>query len=86
MQAEMEPISSILRIFEDGKGYGDPYEFSATVRWVTPKKVEILGVLRAPKLSEWKAIRRCLLSYGVEEILINKAKDGKMESHIYKIR
>jgi hypothetical protein len=82
----MEPISSILRIFEDGAGYGDPYEFSATIRWITPSRVEILGVLRAPKLSEWKAINNCLRSHGVKDILINKAKDGKMESHIYKVR
>lgn len=86
MQAEMEFISSIIRIFEDGKGYGDPYEFSATIRWITPRRVEIIGILRAPKLSEWKAMNNCLRSHGVEDVIINKVKYGKMESHIYRVR
>jgi hypothetical protein len=81
--AELEILTSIVRVFKEGESYGDPYEFSVTVRWITPKRVEILGAVRAPKPSEWRAIQECLHSYGAEELIIIKAKNGEMKKHIF---
>jgi len=83
MPAELEILTSIIRVFEEGDSYGDPYEFSVTVRWITPKRVEILGAVRAPKPSEWRAIQECLHSYGAEELLIVKATKEGMKEHIF---
>lgn len=85
MLAEMEILTSIIRVFKDDLRYGDPYEFSATVRWINPKQVEVLGTQRAPRPSEWRAMQECLHSYGAEELIIMKSTRDGVKEHIFRL-
>ncbi len=86
MRAELESLTSIIRVFRDGLGYGDPYEFSATIRWISPTRVEVLGIQRAPKPSEWRAITECLHSHGGEELLISRSTADGIKEHVFDLR
>lgn len=49
MIARIEPISGVIRIwFNDDHGYGYPYQWAATVRWVDSDSIEIMGVVEDP--------------------------------------
>ena len=85
MKAEMETLTSIIRVFKEGKSYGDAYEFSAAVRWINPERVEIMGTLRAPRPSEWRAMQECLKAHGAKELLIVKSTPEGMKDHIYSL-
>jgi hypothetical protein len=74
--ANLEHLASILRVFPDGSSYGDPFSWSATLRWIAPDTVEVCGAMRAPTPSEWRAIRECLVSLGVTTAVITRHKAG----------
>lgn len=77
-QGHIEHLSGVLRI---GGGYGEPYTWSATIRYLTPTKVEVLGAVRSPNLAERKAIAEVLKSHGIEEAVYFRKKDGKIKEY-----
>lgn len=60
----LEPLSAVLRI---GGEYGEPYTWAATIRFVTPTEVEVLGANRAPTPDERRSIRQVLRAAGIEK-------------------
>lgn len=45
--------------------------------------VEIVGAMRAPTPSEWRAIRDCLVSAGATTAIIKRQKNGR--EHVRRI-
>lgn len=81
--AWLEPISSVIRVGEDGAKHYDNYHFVATVRYISIDEVEITGVAK-PKnqqqpgftKADWKAIVECFREKGVKRILFRRIKNG----------
>ena len=87
MTAHFEPLSGVIRIFEDGKGYGDKFTWAGTVRFLDTRTVEVLGCLKAPRPSEWRLIVKLLGEMGVEEIVFYRMlEDETREKHIVKTK
>jgi len=84
--AHFEPLSGVIRLFEDGKQYGDKFTWAGTVRFIDAKTVEVLGCLKAPKPSEWRLIVKLLGEMGVKEIVFHRWRDGYQEAHIVKTK
>jgi len=77
MHGHFEPISGVLRIFEDGKEYGDEYVWCVTVKFLTRTKVELCGIIKAPTPSMWKAIRTTLWNMNIDTVVMErKLSDG----------
>jgi hypothetical protein len=66
VQAKIEPLAGVIRVFDQGKAYGDPYRFIITVKWLDPETVELIGATQAPTPSEWRAIKEALIAGGVK--------------------
>ena len=76
MNASMERLADgvwLVRVHDDGHGFGDPYSYAVVaVSCDTPTVVEVKGALRAPRPSEWRAIRRVLAEHGCTRAYINR--------------
>lgn len=82
MHAEFEMIAGVVRVFLPGKTYGDKYEWSATIRYLDSETVEILGIVRAPTISEWRAVERCCKQNKVKRVMFYRiGKDGSKKKH-----
>jgi hypothetical protein len=69
----LEPTVAVLRVGEDLNGYGDPYEFSATVI-IRGRQAEIIGGAGRfdPK---WRhAISMELRAWGIDEVTFERKK------------
>lgn len=77
-QGHLEPIASVLRI---GGDYGEPYTWAATVRYLSPDEVEIVGAQRAPTPSEWRAMRTVLRKSGVRWVIFLRHKGAQWVRH-----
>lgn len=75
--AHVEPISSILRVFVNEKGYGEKYLWCCTLRWLNPKKVELCAVTDFPNLAFRRAIGKALWNQGAKELFFTRKFDGK---------
>lgn len=65
-RAEIEYLAGLIRVYvEPHRGRPDPYEYVATLRWVNPFRVEIMGVTRAPNRHEILAMARALVAAGI---------------------
>lgn len=84
-KADIEPISSVLRIFSKDCEYGDQYCWCCTIRWVNQKKVELCGVTEFPKLEYRKSIAKALWLIGVKEVFFIRIKDGKPRTVIFDV-
>lgn len=82
MKGHIEPLAGILRI---GGEYGQPFTWSATLRYITPAEVEVMGALRAPTLEERRAIRDVLRESGVERAFYLR-RNGEIERRVELIR
>ena len=76
MRSEIEPISGVIRVWVDGSVYGDPYEWVATVRWITRNKVEILGYTARLTPSIWKAVIKECQKRNITDILAVRYVEG----------
>jgi hypothetical protein len=78
--AHIETIGGVIRVFPEGKKYGDPYEYSAAFRTLAHDKVEVIGILNSPSPSQWRAIKKCLRENGFKTFVITrKREDGSTE-------
>jgi hypothetical protein len=58
-----------------------PYRWSATVRYLSPFDVEVLGAMRAPTPSEWRAICQVLRDSGVTIARFIRRRADGTDSH-----
>jgi hypothetical protein len=77
MDGHIEPLSGILRI---GGEYGQPYTWVATLRYISPTEVEVMGATVAPTPSERRAIRDVLKSAGINKAFYYRMSEvGEVE-------
>jgi hypothetical protein len=79
--ARIEPLSGIIRAWvqPDG-GYGKPYTFAATVRWVDLYLMEIMGVVGESKTitpSLFRAIGKEAKRWNARRVGYRRFKDGQ---------
>lgn len=78
--AHLEMIGGVIRVFAEGKQYGDEYEYAITFRTLAHDKAEMIGVIQPPTISQWKAIQKCLKENGIKTfVLTRKRSDGTIE-------
>ena len=65
--AHVEILSAVVRIFPDGKTYGDGYDMCITVRGVDPETVEVIGLTKVPTGEQVKAMRKALNAMGIKK-------------------
>jgi len=78
MDGHLEPLAAIIRI---GGAHGEPYTWSATLRYLNPTEVEILGAVRAPTPSEWRTVKRICKAAGIRRGLIRRVRGGMLVAH-----
>jgi len=74
-RADIEPLAAVVRVIPSGE-FGDAYTWSATLRWQDRYTVEVLGVLQAPRPSEWRDVRAALRRAGVRKVVWHRL-DGR---------
>lgn len=72
MWAHIEPIAGVARVFEAGKVWGDSFVWSCALRWRNFTEVEVLGVTKAPTVSQMRALVDALRAAGVETIILKR--------------
>jgi hypothetical protein len=75
---------TIIRVFEDGKEYGDEWVFDlvATYCGKYGKVVELEGLQENVSIEGKTAIRNLLLENGVKEVKWDHTNDRGVETHI----
>ena len=84
MEAHLEPVVGILRLYEDGKTFGDEYVWSATLKWVDSETVEICGVDKTVTVEIWKTVRDFFSSNLVQVKYIVIKRRGKYKKFLNK--
>jgi hypothetical protein len=74
--AHVEILSAVVRVFPDGKAYGDAYELLITVRGLDPETVEIVGAAKAPTGEQIRAIRKALNAMGIRKAIWKRFRLG----------
>ena len=75
--AQIEPIAGIIRVFSDDNArYGDKFDWSATIRWITREDIEICAYLTEIKPSTYKAIFAECQRLGIKRIKAVNYPDG----------
>jgi hypothetical protein len=80
--AHIEPAVGLLRVFDDGAQFGDPYIWSCTVKHLDEHSVELCGVCKPVTPSIWRAIRDLLVSEGVTQAHFDRHAGAKMGRHV----
>lgn len=74
--AELEPLTSQLRIFHLGGSYGEQYIWTCTVRWVSPEEAELMAVTDFPALAMRHAIAEAMWLAGAKFVFFTRIKNG----------
>lgn len=86
-KAQLEHVASVIRVWINSDAvHGDPYDWVATVRWINKATIEIMGITMSPNREIWAAVMNELLTYGVEEIVYYRYKDGQPVKKLKKCR
>ena len=81
MEAKIEHLSSWIRI-----GKQPEYDVTLGVRWLSPTEVELVGLDKPLNYAQGRKIVKLLTSLGVERVLIQRLRDGKLTSHYLKLK
>ena len=85
--AHLEMIGGIIRVFDEGQKFGDPYEYCITLRTLSHDKVEMIGVTVSPSPSQWRAIYKCLKDHNFKSFVISRKRpDGSTEVKEHQIK
>lgn len=84
--AEFETLVGILRIFPPGKTFEDNFSWCCTIKRIDHDTCELCGVLKAPTLSECKAMYRALKEAGFKKAKWLRIVDGKHVWHEFQAR
>lgn len=71
MGVHLEPTVAVLRVGDELNGYGDPYEFSATVI-IRGRQAEIVGGAGRFDLKWRRAICAELRAWGIDEVIFER--------------
>ena len=78
VKVDIEPIAACVRVWSSSdSGYGDPYDWSATCRWIDRETMEVIGVDKPVTKSMCHAIRDAAAKLGVRAIGFTRIRDGK---------
>ena len=80
--ASFQPLAGVLRVHPPGVGYGGDWTWACTIS-LLDEHVYILGALRAPTPSEYRAARDCLFALGVRFAHWERHVDGEVR-HVVK--
>lgn len=81
MHVHVEPLSAIVRVFENGKSYGDPYEWAGAIRCLDRNTVEVVGTMQAPSVKVWRELKKCLPDFGITTVIFKRRmRDGTMRT------
>lgn len=75
-RAGMEPLTSIIRVWDGDATYGDPYVWVATVRHISPEECEVMGYTKPITPDVYKAILHTLFEQGISKVLITTYPNG----------
>lgn len=75
--ADLEPLTSQLRIFRAGDSYGNQYLWTCTVRWVNPNEAELMAVTDFPDLSMRHAIADAMNAAGCKVVFFTRIRNGQ---------
>ena len=86
MIAIIEPLAGVIRYWStNNPEYGDPYQWSATVRWVNRDTIEVMGVTQVPTTEVWRAVKDCARNIGVKYITFTRFKNGVRKTSTLKL-
>lgn len=77
IQRFSEPGGIIRGWVDPSHGYGDPYQLSATLRWLDPVSVEIMGLCEPLDPAMARAIKDACRAEEIRRILSLRIKDGR---------
>lgn len=80
MKAQFESQTIIVRVFADDCDYGDPYNWVAMATRVAPETLEFAGAMRAPTVTEWRAVMQECKRLGYKSYVIRRG-DGRVHTH-----
>lgn len=80
MIVHLEPLVSLLRVFAPGKTFGDPYEWSCTVKH-DGDMVEFLGQDKPITPSIWRAILVECRARGIKAIEFERKAGARIGRH-----
>lgn len=76
-KVNIEPLASVVRVWIDpARGYGDPYDWVATVRWLSQTEVEILGYVKPITRPIFRAVAAECYRLGIRRILTIRYRNG----------
>ena len=76
-KALIEPLSGVIRVLVDDEGrYGDPFYWSATVRWLNPQEIELCAYMTKITPSIYRAVFKECQKWGIRRILGVNYPDG----------
>jgi len=86
MNAHLEPLAAVLRVFPDGQTYGSPYIWSATVRYLGKDTVEILGVCNpvTPKIR--RAIIDEMRRQSIRKVIFVRRVGGRVRNRMIEVK
>jgi hypothetical protein len=81
MRAEIRPLISELRIFEDGKSHGERYEIGCNIRYISETEIEIRLLDKKVSKDAWIAIAEECRAKGIKRVMILRYRFGKSHEH-----
>lgn len=75
LNIHLEPLTSILRVYDEGKSYGDEYLWCCTVRYVNIEEVELCGVTNF-KMEYKTPIIKAFGLYGIKRLFFYRKLNG----------
>jgi hypothetical protein len=77
MRAEIRPLISELRIFDDDKSHGDPYEIGCSIRWINETEIEIRLLDKKINKDAWIAVIEECKAHGIKRIMAKRMRRGQ---------
>lgn len=81
MKAEIQRIpepAGCLRLWTNpAHGHGDPYQFTATVRWIDETSIELMGVTDSLTAAMLPAIKAAAAQVGATRIAVTRIKPDR---------
>ncbi len=74
----------MIRVYEVGNAFPDPYKWNIACRWIDHETVEATGSKDPPKPSHWKALLKTLGDYGVKTVFYTRYRDGRERVYRHK--
>ena len=77
MPARIELLAGVIRYWDNEEAqYGEPYQWVASVRWISKDEVEILGYIKPITVNIWRAVMKACKDNSIKRILAVRYQDG----------